>query len=77
MHTEKIESVKGDLVIFPTVVGRGPVPCGAFLYDQNGQQIARVVAEPERLTGDAGVSRVRYKIEPAGALKTGSFVWFE
>lgn len=77
MHTEKVESVKGDLVILPTVFGHGPVPYGAFLYDQNGQELARVVAQPERLTSEGGVSRFRYKVEPVGVLKEGSFVWFE
>jgi hypothetical protein len=77
MHTEKVESVDDDGVVFPTIAGHGPVPRGAFLYGQDGQQIARVVEQPEPLTSERGVSRYRYKIEPADALKAGCFVWFE
>jgi hypothetical protein len=77
MQTEKIEAVHGDLVILSTLPEHGPVPYGGFLYDLNGKKIARVIAEPERLSSDGGASRFRYKVEPLGELKAGSLVCFD
>ncbi len=63
MHTEKLEAVGRYTLVCPSLRDVEPVPYGGFFYDLQNRPIARVVAEPERLSGDQGMSRYKYQVE--------------
>lgn len=79
MHTEKLEAVGKDTLVCPSLRDAGPVPDGGLFYDLQRRPIARVIGEPEKLTGDGAMSRYKYKVafllEPPP--KAGDLVSFD
>ena len=63
MHTEKLEAVGSDSLVCRSLREAGPVPTGGLFYDLDHRAIARVIAEPEKLSGDRAMSKYKYTVE--------------